>query len=298
MPPQPDAPLLETIWDELWAASDAGAYGLTRVEFHEVLEQAGAAQNYGLGAGTIAAVEQRAAWLRGIKANDLVLARACAASHERAWEHFVAVYHEPLVRAAIAITRSETLGREMAGALYAELYGMTVRDGERRCPLDSYRGRGSLMGWLRTTLAQRHVDHYRKRYREEPLDEQVVDSPGPEAARVHRPAEFAPLGAAVSEAIASRGAEERFIVAAYYLDDRTLQEIARVLRVHEATVSRRLKRIVEDLRKQVVRGLQRGGMSRRAAAEMLGTDVRDVEVNLKKVLQSPEAGAFQGQATR
>ncbi len=105
---------------------------------------------------------QQAAYFRGLRLGDLVLARACAAGNERAWERFVAIYREPLVRAAIAITSSDTLGRELADQLYAELFGLTTRDGERRCPLESYRGRGSLMGWLRTTLAQRHVDHYRR----------------------------------------------------------------------------------------------------------------------------------------
>ena len=63
------------------------------------------------------------------------------------------------------------MGRDLADQLYAELYGLTVRDGERRCPLHSYRGRGSLMGWLRTTLAQRRVDHYRRTRHEEPIEE-------------------------------------------------------------------------------------------------------------------------------
>ena len=61
--------------------------------------------------------------------DDLVLARACARGNERAWEHFVAVYRQPLTRAAIAITGSETLGHELADQLYAELYGLNLRDG-------------------------------------------------------------------------------------------------------------------------------------------------------------------------
>ena len=84
---------------------------------------------------------------------------------------------QPLTRAAIAISGSETVGRDLADAFYAELYGLNTRDGERHCPLDSYRGRGSLLGWLRTTLAQRFVDHYRRTYREQALDEEVHDAP-------------------------------------------------------------------------------------------------------------------------
>jgi len=274
---------------------------MTQSAFRDVLQAAGAAQNYGLAAGAIASAQERAAWLRASKANDLVLARVCAQGNERAWEHLIARYHEPLARAAIAITGSDTLGREMAAALYAELYGLTERDGQRRCPLDSYRGRGSLMGWLRTTLAQRHVDHHRRTHREQPLEDgenaadRMVDPAAPEPAAIDAPADLTRLGEAVSEAIAARGPEERFLLAAYYLDDRTLLEVARVLHVHEATVSRRLKRAVDEIRKHLLRNLQRGGLSRRAAEEALGADPRDLELNWKRLLQIPAAGAFPGQ---
>jgi RNA polymerase sigma-70 factor, ECF subfamily len=284
--------------DEHWIACDTAACGVTRAEFDEILLRAGAAQNYSLPPGTTASPQQQAAWFRAVKINDLVLARACAAGNERAWEHFVAIYHEPLIRAAIAIAGSDTLGRDLAGALYAELYGMTERDGQRRCPLESYRGKGSLIGWLRTTLAQRHVDHYRRSYRERPLndEEHPSDPPAPEPAPVELPANLVPLGKAIEQALKDRQAEDRFVLAAYYLDGRTLLQIAQVLHVHEATVSRKLRRIVEDLRKQILRNLQRSGLSRRAAEEALGADPRDLDLNLKKLLQYSASGPFQEKA--
>ncbi len=136
---------------------------------------------------------------------DLALARACARGNERAWEHFVAVYRQPLTRAAIAITGSETLGRDLADQLYAELYGLNVRDGQRRCPLLSYRGRGSLMGWLRTTLAQRHVDHYRRTRREEPIED--FDAPASEPPPRTPARELSLLEQAIAKAVSGREAE-------------------------------------------------------------------------------------------
>jgi RNA polymerase sigma-70 factor (ECF subfamily) len=225
---------------------------------------------------------------------DLVLARACARGNERAWEHFVAVYRQPLTRAAIAITGSETLGRDLADQLYAELYGLNEREGQRRCPLVSYRGRGSLMGWLRTTLAQRHVDHYRRTRREEPIEE--IDAPALDPPPQTPAHELSLLERAIEQAIASRNAEERYLLAAYYFDEQTLLEIGRVLDVHEATVSRRLRRAASEIRKQILRNLERSGMSRRAAQEALGADPRDLEVNLKNLLQHSQTEAFQEQA--
>ena len=278
-----DASLL----DELWRECAASAWGLERAEFERILLGVAAAQNFGLAEGAAAG---HAEFYRGLRLDDLVLARACAGGHERAWEHFVAAYRGPLTRAAIAIAGSETLGRELADQLYAELYGLTARDGKRRCPLESYRGRGSLMGWLRTTLAQRHVDRYRRTRREEPLED--VDAAAPGAAAETPAAELDALGRAVEAAIAGRDAEEHFLLAAYYLDGQTLLQIARVLGVHEATASRKLHRVLGELRKQVLRHLEGQGLSRRAAQEALGADPRDLDVNLKKLLQQSQVDSF------
>jgi RNA polymerase sigma-70 factor, ECF subfamily len=282
--------------DELWRAAEAESVGLGRAEFGRILQDLGAKRNYGLGEGLIASHEQRAAYLRGLKLGDLALARACAAGGERAWERFVAMYRQPLARAAIAMTGSESLGRELADQLYGELFGLTERDGERKCPLASYGGRGSLMGWLRTVLAQRHVDHLRRNRREEPLEE--MDAAAPEDGQAEPVEGMTQLEKAIEAALGSCDGEERLILTAYYLDGRTLLEIARVLSVHEATVSRKLKRVCEELRKRVVKNLQGAGVSRRAADEALGADPRDLDVNVKKLLQYSQMGAFKEQAAR
>jgi RNA polymerase sigma-70 factor, ECF subfamily len=284
----------DALLEELWRAAEAESVDLTRADFGRILLDVGARQNYGLDKGTPTWRELRAAYLRRLKLADLALAHACAAGSERAWERFIAAYRQSLVRAAIAIAGSETQGCELADQLYAELYGLTERDGARKCPLESYGGRGSLMGWLRTVIAQRHVDRLRRDRREEPLDDfdavaRVTEQESPASG-------FTQLESALGVAIGNCDGEERLILAAYYLDGRTLLEIARVLNVHEATVGRKMKRVCEELRKQVVKNLQSAGMSRRAAAEALGTDPRDLDVNVKKLLQYSQADAFKEKA--
>jgi RNA polymerase sigma-70 factor (ECF subfamily) len=284
--------------DELWRESDAAAWGLERAQFSEILESVGRAQNFGLTQGAIASRQQQASFFRSLRLADLVLARACANGHQGAWEHFLSAYRQPLTRAAIAITGRETLGRELADQLYAELYGLTARDGLRRSPLDSYKGRGSLMGWLRTTLAQRHVDHHRRTRRELPLDDPAggYEPPATVPEPVTPSADLLLLGRAIEEALQRLAAEERFLLASYYLDGRTLLEIAPLLHVHEATVSRKLHRVTGDLRKQIVRNLQGLGLSKPAAQEALGADPRDLNLNLKKILQITSLDAFQEKA--
>jgi RNA polymerase sigma-70 factor (ECF subfamily) len=293
-PAVPSNPLL----NELWRESGAALYGLEQQEFNRILESVGTAQNYGLEPGTAASRRQQAGFFRGLRLADLTLARACASGHEGAWEHFIAVYRQPLFRAAIAITGSETLGRELADQLYAELYGLSARDGVRRSPLDSYKGKGSLMGWLRTTLAQRHVDHHRRTRRELPLDN-LAEGHEPPAADTKPgklPAELLLLAKAVVETLEKIETVERFLLAAYYIDGRTLLEIAPVLHVHEATVSRKLHRLVDGIRKQIVKNLLGYGLNKRAVQEMLGADPRDLDLNLKKILQISLPDAFQEKA--
>ena len=85
-------------------------------------------------------------------------------------------------------------------------------------------------------------------------------------------------------ALADLDAEDRLVLASYYLDQRTLSEIGRMLGLHESTVSRRVEKITNRLRKQIVARLTKAGLSRRAAEELLETDVRALEINVREKL--------------
>jgi RNA polymerase sigma-70 factor (ECF subfamily) len=253
----------------------------------------GAKFNYGLTAAAHPDHAQKADFLRSLRLEDLALATACALGREVAWQRFVTLYRAPLTQAAVAITGSGTLGHDLADSLYSELYGLRQVEGQRRSPLASYSGRGSLLGWLRTTLAQRHVDHHRRTHRESPLDTLDATAPQPEPAPVA--AELTGLAHAITVTLGSLSAEERYLLSSYFLDGQPLAQIGRVLHVHEATISRRLKRLLTDLRKRLLHHLQAGGLSKRAAEETLGNDPRDLEINLRALLQSSQITAFSEQ---
>jgi RNA polymerase sigma-70 factor (ECF subfamily) len=279
---------------ELWVAANAESCGLTLEEFSTTLDRVGTKFNHGFPAGTHPDASQKAAFFRALHIADLALASSCALGREAGWQQFLSLYRAPLTRAAIAITGSETVGRDLADSLYSELYGLRELDGERRSPLTSYSGRGSLLGWLRTTLAQRHVDHYRRTHREISLDNLDASAPEPAASPV--PHELEQLADALTRTLQGLSPEDRFLLASYFLDRRTLLEIARTLHVHEATISRRLKRLVRDLREKLLENLQAGGLSRQAAENALGTDPRDLDIsletNLRTLLQTSQTGAF------
>jgi RNA polymerase sigma-70 factor (ECF subfamily) len=62
--------------------------------------------------------------------------------------------------------------------------------------------------------------------------------------------------------------------------------------VHEATISRRIKRLTGELHDSLIVELQRRGLSRAAAQESLGADPRDIEINLRALLQSSRPTPF------
>jgi RNA polymerase sigma-70 factor (ECF subfamily) len=225
-----------------------------------------------------------------LKIEELVLARACAAGNQHAWETFMLRYRERLYEIGLHITREDSAARDLSDSIYAELYGTVTRDGHRVSKLASYTGRGSLEGWLRTVMAQEQVNRYRRQKRMVSLEEETEEgqqfaSPDPEPATPVDPR----LEAATDDALASLPSDERFILAAYYLDDRTLAEIARMLSVHESTISRKLDKLAKSLRKQILAGLARRGMSRRQAEETLEVDVRDLGVNIRARLAQDSA---------
>ncbi|MGP8252759.1 MAG: RNA polymerase sigma factor [Terracidiphilus sp.] len=275
--------------EELWQKAEAEPLGLTQPEFGQILAAVGARTNHGLPPGTTPSSGQKATFFRSLHLPDLALAHACALGREPAWKRFLSLYRSPLVRAAQGITGSASLGEDLADSLYAELYGLREVEGQRKSPLTSFTGRGSLLGWLRTTLAQRFTDHHRRTHREAPLEEFDAPSPAP-APPI--PVEANALTAAVASTLAELDAEDRFLLAAYYLDRQTLLQIARAINVHEATISRRLKRLLEGLRIRLLKNLCAGGLSKAAAREALGTDPRDIEINLRALLQTSQTGAF------
>jgi RNA polymerase sigma-70 factor, ECF subfamily len=272
---------------ELHARSGGERIGLTRETLAAILCEVGSRQ------ADCSEPELRTFFL-SLRVEELALARACAAGSNSAWEIFLTRYREKLYLSALRIAREDSAARELADTLYADLYGTNTRDGLRVSKLASYTGRGSLEGWLRTVLAQEYINRYRRAKRLVSLEEESEEgiqfrAPEPEPA----PPADNRLAQATDEVLAMLSAEDRMVLSAYYLDERTLAEIARMLRVHESTISRKLDKLAKSLRKQIVAGLTRRGMSRRQAEEAMELDVRDLQIDIRRSLaQESPAPAF------
>lgn len=273
-----------SLLESLHLRSNAGRWTVSYEEFAAALYRS-AAHRFGTGQPTAEAAES---FLRALHLEDLALACALRRGSEPAWEQFVAEYRPVLQAAARAIVGAggEARARELADSLYAELYGLDRWGGDRKKSLlDYFHGRSTLATWLRSVLAQRHVDALRASQRIESLDDQRIASGvrlesanklfeniDPDRARL-----LPRLVEAISEALMALPAPDRLLLSLYYVQGLTLAQIARMRDVHEATASRRLQNIRCELRERVECVLARGSAahaSRAGAKGLSPTEIR------------------------
>ena len=201
-------------------------------------------------------------YLDALHGEDLALALACKGGNSSAWEHFISSLRPPLYAAARAIAGDEMRGRELADSIWADLYGLEVRDGTRRSLLEYFHGRSSILTWLRAILAQRYVDYVRTQQRTQPLDDDVENrridpnsnhdqAAGPERARYVQM-----LSIALDLALKTLAPQDRMRMAYYYRHELSLKEIGRLMGEHESSVSRKLARTRDQLKSEIERRLR------------------------------------------
>jgi RNA polymerase sigma-70 factor (ECF subfamily) len=238
-------------------------------------------------AGRDADPDRVSRYLDGLHVEDLALAAACVDGVDPAWEHFVREYRPALMRAADAIDPAGGV-REIADALFADLYGVRTRDGERQPLLRYFHGRSSLATWLRAVLAQRHVDRARERRRTEPLPDESTLPPAADG-RAGAPAptrDMEMMRRALAAAMSVLSPRDRLRLAWYYVDDLSLARIGTLTREHEATVSRHLARTRRELRDAVSRHLrEHDGLDEAAIADCFRSVASDAgPIDLRQML--------------
>jgi RNA polymerase sigma-70 factor (ECF subfamily) len=92
------------------------------------------------------------------------------------------------------------------------------------------------------------------------------------------------LPEATDQALDFLAPEDKFILANYYLDDRTLAETARLLGVHESTISRKVEKITAAVRKSILSGLMKLGMSRKEAEQTMEVEVSQLSLDVRRRL--------------
>jgi RNA polymerase sigma-70 factor, ECF subfamily len=200
-------------------------------------------------------------FLDSIHAADLALAIGCRDGDADAWRHLVATYRAPIDAFARAAFGSSTRASEIADSLWADLYGLRDKNGERRSPLEHYGGRASLMSWLRVVATRLEADQWRANRRMEPLDEvRERNGVSSDDAQVHDPDRatlIAALHRSLSKALSALPADDRLRLSYYYVQSLTLAQTAALIGEHESSTSRNLARARTAIRDCVTSALRR-----------------------------------------
>jgi RNA polymerase sigma factor (sigma-70 family) len=264
-PTQGPASLLaacEPLAASLYSQSGAARWGLSQAQFVCGLERSLRKRFQG-GAPSPGRLQE---YLLTLHMEDLALTTACIEGSEAAWEYFVQEYRGYLRAAAGAITKASRYGanpQELADSLFSDLFGLM--DGKRgeRSLFRYFHGRSSLKTWLRTVLAQRHVDVIRSQRRMESLDAADGEKPELPSERVqqplqdpHRPHYLSCFSAALQHCLKLLHPADRERLELYYARQMKLAEIGRQLGEHESSVSRNLERIRRELRALAERHLR------------------------------------------
>ena len=227
-------------------------------------------------AGRTPSPREQERYLGSLRLEELALACACAAGNDAAWEHFVLEYRPILYRAADALDPSGG-ARELADSLYADLFGLQGDPpSERRSLFRYFHGRSSLATWLRAVLAQRLVDRARVRARTAPLpdEEPAAAQPAPDPDRGRY---LTLIHGAFRDALGRLDPRDRLRLLYYYAHGLTLAETGRLLREHEASVSRHLSSARKTIRREVERQLR----------EAAGLDADEIERCFAYVSEDP-----------
>jgi RNA polymerase sigma-70 factor len=272
---------------ELYLRSGASRWGVAQPTFATALEGA-IAHRFG---DAVHSRDEAESFARSLHLEDLALACACRDGGAEAWEHFIQEYRPTLLAAARTIG-GVIAADDLMEALFADLYPGAAGAKVRTSLFGYYHGRARLSSWLRSVLAQRYVDRYRKSRRTVPLDETAAALAGrsdPFADEPHRSEYLRMAQEAFDAAVASLTPDERLRLRLYYGRSLTLAQIGRLVGEHEATVSRKLTRSRRLLRSDVESRLTAQGLPPAAIEACLEAARSGPELNASRLLaEEPE----------
>lgn len=218
---------------------------------------------------------------------DLFLALALAESDQAALKAFET---DLVPQIDVALRRLRLGGGTADEVKQALRFELLVGEGHKK--ISDYAGRGELAAWLRVTATRKALKAIRKQDREETLDEILLDhwpdsTPGPERKHL-RSTYTAELKKAIREAFGALEVRQRNLLRQHILDELTIDDLARLYRVHRATCARWLADARADLgkhtRKKLVGALGLG--KKEEVDSMLRFLDSDIELSISRILMS------------
>jgi RNA polymerase sigma-70 factor, ECF subfamily len=225
--------------------------------------------------------------LAAIHAEDVYLAWACANGDPRALSMFeekflpqATTYVRRMMRSADSLDEFRTLLRER---LFVGSHGAGPK-------IASYRGRGSLWGWLRVA-AFRVGKNLLRREKDRPDRDRFelgdVRSPLPDPELAFVKGRYAKeFKAAFQTTLSALSSDERAVLRFYYLDGMTVQAIGKLYRVHASTITRWIARAREQVLVETNRLLaKRLDLAPNELRDVVGLIDSQLELSMRRCLQ-------------
>jgi RNA polymerase sigma-70 factor (ECF subfamily) len=183
------------------------------------------------------------AYARLLNLDDLYLAQACARHDEEAWAECSRLYFGFM---------HEFARRFLRGSDAADLTDRVVADLWEKGKLGRYEGRSTLKTWLGAVVAHAALQAGKVVRRREAQLPRDTTQPGPVSApEDEQAARF--LAGIAAEAIRALPDDQKLLLLLHYEQGLSLDQIALILNSSKATLSRRLKRVREDVRATIER---------------------------------------------
>jgi RNA polymerase sigma-70 factor, ECF subfamily len=231
-----------------------------------------------LGGAGLASATDPMEFARTLHLDDLYLATACVQQDEAAWAECSREHFE-FMRDFAGRFLPRDSAREVTDTVIADLW--------QRGKLARYEGRSSLRTWLGAVTAHAALNAAKTQAR----SPDGANPPGPRPldrpTTIRRPEQKEAaqlLSAMVQEAVSSLNDEDRLLLLFHYEQELSLDRIGALLHTSKATLSRRLKRIREQLR-QTLEGLTRERYGSTTADVRRALDLSDVEFDLSLLLK-------------
>lgn len=207
---------------------------------------------------------------------DLYLACGCVHKNEKAWATFDVRYRKFVTDLVRFCYRHGSDNEEIADSVVVSLY-LNDRSGRQR--IASYDGRSSLATWLRVIVINRAIND--RNEKKPAADDGVADIPDGRALanlesslRAHRYGNI--LRESLAQALSEISEKERLMLLWRYEQNLQLGEIARLMGIHQANVTRQMLRLQTKLRESVI---QRLAIQHRMSAPAIEECLADVVDN-------------------
>ena len=227
------------------------------------------------------APHQPLARVESLYLEDYYLVMGCLAHSDRAVRLFFSRYADVLRKSCFRHAITNGLGEDVYSQLIETLFLPRHPNEPDSARLASYRGIGSLKGWLRVT-ARRLVIDLTRRHRQHDTDEHLAKVPTPMMGAdetLEQLEAVARLRPVIVDAFAELTDEERLILYRYYGEGQTLKELGESFGRDTTWGFRRLNKAREKVWRAVIRTARaRHGLSDRDLSGLIGGLADDLDL--------------------